>query len=95
MVKGARKKPATTLPTDWKPTEKHWERRHDGIDVKRVAEKFRLHAEANDRRQVNWNAAFSQWLLNARPSLAAVPNVVDDPALLPPVEDSWMRRRPQ
>lgn len=63
-----RKRPATRLPEDWKPTEKHWEKRHDGIDVQREAQAFRLHAEANDRRQANWNAAFSQWLLNARPS---------------------------
>lgn len=64
----ARKRPATHLPDDWKPTEQHWEKRHDGIDVEREAQAFRLHAEANDRRQVNWNAAFSQWLLKARPS---------------------------
>lgn len=63
-----RKRPATKLADDWKPTEKHWEKRHDGIDVEREAEKFRLFAEANDRRQANWNAAFSQWLLNARPA---------------------------
>lgn len=63
-----RKRPATRIPDDWKPTEQHWEKRHDGIDVEREAQSFRLHAEANDRRQVNWSAAFSQWLLNARPS---------------------------
>lgn len=64
----SRKRPATRLPDDWKPTEKHWEKRHDGIDIQREVQAFRLHAEANDRRQANWNAAFSQWLLNARPS---------------------------
>ena len=64
----SRKRPASPLPDDWEPTEKHWERSQDGIDVAREAKAFRLHAEANDRRQVNWNAAFSQWLLNARPS---------------------------
>lgn len=64
----SRKRPATRLADDWKPTEKHWEKRHDGIDVQREAQAFRLHAEANDRRQANWNAAFSQWLLNARPA---------------------------
>lgn len=68
----SRKRPASRLPEDWKPTEKHWERRHDGIDVETEAAKFRLHAEANDRRQANWNAAFSQWLLNARPGSAPV-----------------------
>lgn len=68
-----RKRAASKLPEDWKPTEKHWERRHDGIDVKVEAEKFRLHAEANDRRQANWNASFSQWLLNSRPSPQVTP----------------------
>lgn len=66
-----RKRAATALPDDWTPTEAHWEKRHDAIDVQREAEKFRLHAKANDRRQVNWNAAFSQWLLNARPTPGA------------------------
>jgi len=64
----SRKRPATRLPDDWEPTEKHWERTRDGIDVAREVQAFRLHAEANDRRQANWNAAFSQWLLNARPT---------------------------
>lgn len=68
-VKGAtRKRPATRLPDDWQPTDTHREREADGIDVDHEAAKFRLHAEANGRRQVNWNAAFSQWLLNARPT---------------------------
>ena len=64
----SRKRPATALSSEWEPTEQHREKRHDGIDVDREAAKFRLHAEANDRRQVSWNAAFSQWLLNARPA---------------------------
>ncbi len=63
-----RKRPATRLPDDWEPTEAHREKWKAGIDVQREATAFRLHAEANDRRQANWNAAFSQWLLNARPS---------------------------
>lgn len=66
-----RKRPSTRLAEDWKPTESHWERRHDGIDVQREADTFRAHAEANDRRCVNWNAAFTQWLLKARPSQRA------------------------
>lgn len=62
-----RKRPARRIPDDWTPTESHWERRHDGIDVELEAATFRAHAQANDRRCVNWNAAFTQWLLKARP----------------------------
>jgi hypothetical protein len=69
-----RKRPSTRLPDDWQPTESHWERRHDGIDVQREADTFRAHAEANDRRAVNWNAAFTQWLLKAKPSPASQPH---------------------
>lgn len=94
--KTSRRKPETRLPDDWQPTEQHMQKRRDGIDVEREAEKFRLHAEANDRRQVSWNAAFSQWLLNARPTpgLTVLRSQQDGPvdeSLLPPVEDSWMR----
>lgn len=59
------KKPAKRLPDDWQPTDDHTARCiQDRIDVHDQAAKFRAHAEANDRRQVNWNAAFTQWLLN-------------------------------
>jgi hypothetical protein len=67
-VTKARKKPATRLAPDWQPTESHWERRHDGIDVEREAASFRAHAEAQDRTAVNWNAAFTQWLIKAKPA---------------------------
>lgn len=61
-----RKRPATRLPHDWTPTEKHQEyASRFGLTLDREVFKFRNHAEANDRRQANWNAAFSQWLANA------------------------------
>jgi hypothetical protein len=63
-----RKRPATTLPADWTPTEAHQERAQAGIDIQREADSFKAHAEANDRRCVNWNAAFTQWLIKARPT---------------------------
>lgn len=69
VSKSARKRPTTPLADDWQPTASHWERRHDGLDIQREADTFRAHAEANDRRCVNWNAAFTQWLLKARPGL--------------------------
>ena len=60
-----RKKPSTKLRDDWQPTNDHAERAiQDGIDLEAQVQRFRAHAEANDRTQVNWNAAFTQWLLN-------------------------------
>lgn len=68
----SRKRPATRLPDDWQPTDTHRTRCvEERIDIDRAVEKFRAHAEANDRRQVNWNAAFTQWLLNEKPGTAA------------------------
>lgn len=62
---GARKKPSTKLPADWAPTDEHKARcAQDGLDLPAQVARFKAHAEANDRRQVNWNAAFTQWLLN-------------------------------
>jgi hypothetical protein len=63
-----RKRPSIPQPDDWQPTEAHLERRHDGIDVQREVETFKAHAESVDRRCVNWNAAFTQWLIKARPA---------------------------
>lgn len=58
-----RKKPAGPLPKDWAPTEEHQRRAaQHRIDLNREAEQFRLHAEANGRTAVNWNAAFTMWL---------------------------------
>lgn len=37
----------------------------NNIDVDHEAAQFRAHAEANDRRQQKWDAAFRQWLGNA------------------------------
>ncbi len=43
-----------------KAQEKH-------LDVNMMAEAFRNHAEANDRRARNWDAAFRNWILKATP----------------------------
>lgn len=64
----ARKRPAHRLPADWSPSDAHRKACQDkNLDLVYEATRFRNHAEANDRRQVNWNSAFSNWLLNARP----------------------------
>lgn len=63
-----RRSPETAIPAEWHPTPEHSEiARERGADLDLEARKFRLHAEANDRRCVRWNAAFSQWLLKASP----------------------------
>lgn len=76
---GARKpetSKAKRLPSDWSPTAEHVSRARDlGVDLAREAENFRLHAEANDRRAVKWNAAFTMWLNKAKPA-TVVPGTV-------------------
>ncbi|HET6627053.1 MAG TPA: hypothetical protein VFG63_11760 [Nocardioidaceae bacterium] len=63
--KDSGKKRASKLPDDWEPTDAHKSRAvQDGINLAAEVSKFKAHAEANDRRQANWNAAFTQWLLN-------------------------------
>lgn len=61
-----RKKPTSRLPALWAPNEAHTQYAKDeGIALDFQAERFRTHAEANDRRLVNWDAAFRNWLLKA------------------------------
>lgn len=61
-----RRAKATSLPADWQPTDEHKRRAIDaGIVLDREVGKFKAHAEANDRRAVVWNAAFTQWLIQA------------------------------
>ncbi len=62
----SRKKPAVHLPASWAPNEAHTQYAEtEGIALDFQAERFRTHAEANDRRIVNWDAAFKNWLLKA------------------------------
>ena len=54
------------LPDDWTPTDSHRARAlASRVNCEREAEKFRLHADTNARRAVNWNSAFTTWLMNA------------------------------
>lgn len=62
-----RRSPETPLPEAWVPSQRHIEfARENGIDVQSEAMKFRSHAIANDRRQRQWDATFTTWLLKAR-----------------------------
>lgn len=93
-MKGAPKKRATTIPNDWEPTDAHRQvAAEERVDLRSEAKKFRDSAEAKGRKYVDWDAAFRNWLRS--PYAVKVPGlaVVTDPSQLPPVEDSWMKRR--
>lgn len=61
-----RKRPAITLPDTWRPNDNHIAQASRlGLDLDRQVRSFRNHAEANDRRQAVWDAAFRQWLDHA------------------------------
>lgn len=66
---GERRSPERPLPKTWEPSDAHksYAAKHH-LDLQTEAERFKLHAEANDRRQRNWNAAFSMWLSKAQPA---------------------------
>jgi hypothetical protein len=70
----SRKKPASRLSASWAPNEAHTQyAATEGIALDFQAERFRTHAEANDRRIVNWDAAFKNWLLKAERKTATKP----------------------
>lgn len=57
---------ATQLPDDWAPTTEHKERAFKlNLDLDRETVKFQAHCQEKGRTAVNWNAAFTRWLLNA------------------------------
>lgn len=60
------KKNGTQLPASWRPTTEHETRAlAAGLILGREADKFRAHAEEKRRLAVNWNAAFTRWLMTA------------------------------
>lgn len=75
-----RKRPARALPDSWQPNDNHraYASEHN-INLNHEAEQFRQHARANDRRQVDWDAAFRTWLGNrvswARPNQGQQPGL--------------------
>lgn len=70
----SRKKPAVRIPAAWAPNEAHTQyASEEGIALDFQAERFRTHAEANDRRIANWDAAFKNWLLKAERTTKAKP----------------------
>ena len=60
-----RKKRSHPLPEAWSPNQTHAkEAAQDAIDLEHEAGKFRNWALANDKRYVDWDRAFSNWLSN-------------------------------
>lgn len=60
------KKRATKIPATWEPTDDHLKRALElGVQVITEAEKFRNHHGAKGSKFVNWNLAFTNWLINA------------------------------
>jgi hypothetical protein len=73
----SRRSPERPLPADWSPNEKHRvdaEEKYLSVDI--LAQAFKNHAEAHDRRVRNWDAAFRNWILKATPGT-------------PPQSDPW------
>lgn len=64
----SRRAPEHSLPANWNTDAAHASLAQErGVDLHLEVERFRAHAEANDRRARNWAAAFRQWLLKAQP----------------------------
>jgi hypothetical protein len=64
----SRRSPETKLPEGWKPNDAHRQKAAEKhLDAMMLAEGFRNHAETNDRRARNWDAAFRNWILKATP----------------------------
>ena len=62
--RGAKRK--RRLPDDWGPSETHATKASElGLDVESEAERFRLHAQATGRTQLDWDASFRLWLCKA------------------------------
>jgi hypothetical protein len=57
----------TSLPENWQPKAKEQERALAmDLDIDVEVERFRNHAEQNDRRCVSWDAAFRNWLIGSK-----------------------------
>lgn len=64
----SRRSPELPLPASWEPNENHKAAaKEKHLDVTFLAHAFRNHAEQNDRRVRNWDAAFRNWILKATP----------------------------
>ena len=80
------------LDDSWQPTRAHYDKAVSlGLDPNTQLARFREHAQRNQRRQKNWNTAFTNWLKKgaemaqqrqasgapSRPAVSQRPNAVD------------------
>ena len=78
--KGGRKKSAIPIPDDFTPNESCKAKALElGVSLNTELPKFIDHALANDRRQVDWQAAFRTWLGNANKFSGGRPPVAEQP----------------
>ena len=60
------RKKKKALPDSWEPTEQHSRlAEEEGVNLDREMKKFRDHASANGRTQLDWDSAFRNWLRKA------------------------------
>ena len=63
---GERQSRAVRLPDGWQPTDAHKKfAAENSLNLDNEIANFRDHAQANDRRQKNWDASFRMWLRKA------------------------------
>lgn len=75
VAETSRKRPKTRLPASWTPKSTHTQYASDeGIALDFQAERFRTHAEANDRMLADWDAGFRNWLLKAERTTKTKPS---------------------
>jgi len=87
VARAPRRKAEAPIPDGWNPSQNHVAFAVEfGIDLGHEVAQFRAHAVANDRRQRDWDAAFRQWLGNAKkwaksdrpgPSMPVAPRAAD------------------
>lgn len=69
VVKKSRRKPSGVLSSDWKPSPESVQKAQSlglsAAEQSREVQRFRNHAVQTDRRAVNWDAAFDNWILKA------------------------------
>ena len=65
--RSSRKRPSTTIPSDWSPTTSHETKAQSlNLDVHAEADEYVNHAISKDRRLVDWDAGFHTWLTKSK-----------------------------